>query len=52
MANFYKTMYNAYNVFNYDGVGSSCMIVAYKDGDFDIVNNPSDGYERRVANAT
>ena len=52
MANFYKTMYNAYNVFNYDGGGSSCMIVANKDGDFDIVNNPSDGNERRVANAT
>ncbi len=51
MANFYKTMYNGYNVFNYDGGGSSCMIVANNKGGYDIVNSPSDGRERRVANA-
>lgn len=52
MANFYKTMYNGYNVFNYDGGGSSCMIVRNQKNSFDIVNSPSDGHERLVTNAT
>lgn len=52
MANFYKTNYNAYQVFNYDGGGSSCMVVANQDGGFKVINSPSDGSERRVANAT
>ncbi len=52
MANFYKTNYNAYNVFNYDGGGSSSMIVANQEGTFDIVNTPSDGNQRYVSNAT
>ncbi len=52
MANFYKTNYNAYNVFNYDGGGSSCMVVANQNGGFDIVTNPSDGRQRNVGTAT
>ena len=52
MANFYKTNYQAKEVFNYDGGGSSCLIVRTRRGDFQIVNAPSDGSERGVANAT
>ena len=51
MAYFYKTMYNGYNVFNYDGGGSSSIAVINEYGFLNIVNNPSDGKERRVANA-
>ena len=52
MAYFYKTNYDAYQVFNYDGGGSSCMIAANSNGGFDVLNSPSDGSVRRVANAT
>ena len=51
MAYFYKTMYNGYNVFNYDGGGSSSISVVNDYGFLTTVNNPSDGKERRVANA-
>ncbi len=51
MAWFYKSVYNAKEVFNYDGGGSSCMIVRFGDN-FEIVNSPTDGHERGVANAT
>jgi len=51
MAYFYGTYYNAYNVFNYDGGGSSAIVVANASGSFDCINNPSDGHQRGVANA-
>lgn len=51
IAYYYMNKYDANEVFNYDGGGSSCMIVANKEGGFDIVNSPSDGHERLVANA-
>lgn len=52
MAHFYKTMYDGYNVFNYDGGGSSAMIVTDGKGGFNLVNAPTDGRQRSVANAT
>ncbi len=51
MANFYKSYYSAKEVFNYDGGGSSCMVITNSSGGFDIINDPSDGHQRSVANA-
>ena len=51
MAYFYKNIYRGYQVFNHDGGGSTCMVIRDKEGHLQVVNNPSDGNERGVANA-
>ena len=52
MGYFYKTYYNAYQCFNHDGGGSSCIVLRDVEGHLNIMNDPSDGHQRGVANAT
>ena len=52
MAWFYKNQYNAYQCFNYDGGGSSAMVIRGKNDTFQIINSPSDGSARGIANIT
>lgn len=42
--------YGAVEAYNLDGGGSSTMLIL-KDGDFQVVNSPSDNRERSVSNA-
>lgn len=41
----------AYNAFNFDGGGSSTLVVRNENDDFNVINRPSDGGERATGNA-
>jgi exopolysaccharide biosynthesis protein len=49
LANLMQTL-GAEDALNLDGGGSSTMLGLRPEGYVDVLNSPSDGFERRVAN--
>lgn len=45
------TYYGCSEAYNLDGGGSTTMIIRNENGEFNVVNSPSDGEERRDSNA-
>ncbi len=43
--------YGSVNAYNFDGGGSTTMVLRNESGEFDVVNQPSDGTARTVTNS-